>query len=604
MISDKGFIPFLLLLAISLTILIGAILTFAPLKEKYFSHSNGPKSAQAAGEFLNIDLTAPKGAFSKQLLGIGMVNWEHSWGRPFPNQVPGLATAFKEAGVGLIRYAGGLWANSVGFDRTVQKTPNTVWTQNGKTYFFNYGIDELDSLNQLADTVGADVMIQVNISNNDPAMWADMVRYVNIEKGYNFKYWELGNELDYDTTQNVNATEYATRVKVYIDAMKDVDPNIKIIAGVPASAHEAISQNYSDSVTALSSFLSQSASLVSAKGRLVDDLSYHWYQGCNSTDQNGMFLWSFSVPSNSWRNSYSRIWSQIIPQRVKSEIIQQSALRQGISELNMDACNYDNPFNGNFSNALWASDVIGRLGYNGLNFITWYEGYASQSYSLVYPDNVDIPTKVLVRPSYYAFYMFNKYFGNQYVTASSYDESKLSIFASTDTTDPGKLKIRITNLTGSDITTPINITGFNASGGSVYTLSSSNPGASDLNSMTQNANISLNGVKLDGASLIQSASTIQPTPLTVNGSSFSYSFPAFSTVAIILNQNNAPSPSPSPTLAGDVDGNGKVNIFDYNAILSDFGKIGASLASDLNKNGRVDIFDYNIVLSNFGKSSP
>jgi hypothetical protein len=59
-----------------------------------------------------------------------------------------------------------------------------------------------------------------------------------------------------------------------------------------------------------------------------------------------------------------------------------------------------------------------------------------------------------------------------------------------------------------------------------------------------------------------------------------------------------PTPSPKP---GDIDGNGKVDIFDYNILLTDFGKSGSNLSSDLDKNGKVDIFDYNILLSNFGK---
>lgn len=601
MASQKGFTHLLLLVSTFIAIILVIAVKYSPMGSKLLNH---PTDTFAAGELLTVDATKPKGAFTKQLLGVGMVNWEHSWGRPFPGQIPGLSIAYKEAGVGLIRYAGGLWANSVGFDRTNQKDPNTVWTKNGKTYFFNYGVDELDSLNQLADSAGSDVMIQVNIANNDPDMWADMVRYVNLEKGYNFKYWELGNELDYDTTQNVNSNEYANRVKLYIDAMKDVDPNIKIIGGVPASAHEAPNQNYNDSVTVLSTFLTQTAPITTLKGRKIDDLSYHWYQGCNSADINSMFLWNFSVPQNSWRNAYSRIWSQIIPQRVKTEIIQSTNIRQGISELNYDACNYDNPLNGNFSSVLWASDVIGRLGYNGLNFITWYEGYASQSYSLIYPDNVDNPTKVLLRPSYYALYMYNKYFGNQYIESTSFDESKLSIFASIDSNDPGKLKLRVTNLTSTAITTPITLTGFNTTGGSAYILNSTNPSDISVSSMSQNSAVKLNGVSLDGANLVQSAQSIQPQSVTASGSSFNYTFPSFSTVAIILNQNLVPSPSPSPMLAGDVDGNGKVNIFDYNAILSDFGKTGSNLASDLNKNGRVDIFDYNIVLSNFGKTSP
>ncbi len=64
------------------------------------------------------------------------------------------------------------------------------------------------------------------------------------------------------------------------------------------------------------------------------------------------------------------------------------------------------------------------------------------------------------------------------------------------------------------------------------------------------------------------------------------------------------SPTPSP-LPGDIDGNNKVDIFDYNLLLTDFGSTsGVGLRSDINNSGKVDIFDYNLLLINFGKHIP
>lgn len=114
--------------------------------------------------------------FSDEMLGVGLVNWEHSWGKPFPSEVPGLVQAMREQGVKLIRYAGGLWSNDVGFDRTPQRRPFEAWTQNGDTYYFHYGTDELESVHALAQALGAEVIIQVNISTADPAMWAEIGR--------------------------------------------------------------------------------------------------------------------------------------------------------------------------------------------------------------------------------------------------------------------------------------------------------------------------------------------------------------------------------------------------------------------------------------------
>jgi hypothetical protein len=60
--------------------------------------------------------------------------------------------------------------------------------------------------------------------------------------------------------------------------------------------------------------------------------------------------------------------------------------------------------------------------------------------------------------------------------------------------------------------------------------------------------------------------------------------------------------SGTTTISGDLNGDGKVDIFDYTIFIGDFGKTGNNLVSDLNKDGKVDIFDYTIFSQNFGKT--
>ncbi len=58
------------------------------------------------------------------------------------------------------------------------------------------------------------------------------------------------------------------------------------------------------------------------------------------------------------------------------------------------------------------------------------------------------------------------------------------------------------------------------------------------------------------------------------------------------------------TVLGDINNSGKVDIFDFNILLTDYGKTDStSLRSDLNGSGKVDIFDFNILLTNFGKTN-
>ena len=57
------------------------------------------------------------------------------------------------------------------------------------------------------------------------------------------------------------------------------------------------------------------------------------------------------------------------------------------------------------------------------------------------------------------------------------------------------------------------------------------------------------------------------------------------------------------TNPGDLNSDGKVDIFDYNILIGDFGKTGSAgfVPSDIDNNGKVDIFDYNLLVSNYGK---
>lgn len=53
------------------------------------------------------------------------------------------------------------------------------------------------------------------------------------------------------------------------------------------------------------------------------------------------------------------------------------------------------------------------------------------------------------------------------------------------------------------------------------------------------------------------------------------------------------------SVPGDANGDGIVNIFDYNIVVSNFGRTGRGIPGDLNNDGVVDLFDYNLVVSNF-----
>lgn len=71
---------------------------------------------------------------------------------------------------------------------------------------------------------------------------------------------------------------------------------------------------------------------------------------------------------------------------------------------------------------------------------------------------------------------------------------------------------------------------------------------------------------------------------------------------------STPTPTPTPTatptptgsLPGDINHNGKVDVFDLSTLLSRWGT--ADTACDINKDGTVNVFDLSLLLANWGKN--
>ncbi len=514
------------------------------------------------GEVLFIDAGQPGNPFSNEMLGVALSNWEHSWGKLFPGDVPGLANILKGAHIGLVRYAGGLWANWVGWERLPQRTPYTDWVPDPAnyhpdfqagidpfTYSFHYGQDEIDSLAKLSQESGVEVMVQVNVSNNDPEMWADMAHYSNVEKGYGFKYWELGNEFDLECRDGsgacVDADTYKTRAEEYIAALHNVDSSLNVVGGVPASGHAFFGENdYTGATTAMSPWL------VQARDAGVQSLSFHWYTDCYQTSLDNVFTYDWGDPYTAWQNTYSRKWSKIGPERVEAEIIEPGGvnLTQGITELNIDACDFGRaPVNSNHINAVWMADVIGRLGYNGLDYMTWYTGYGTEQQG--YPAIATVEDfyewgggPIYLRPSYYTLFLFGNFFGDQYVHSTSPDEERLSIWASTDSQEPGALKIIVVNISDSPATEAIAITGYNALSGKKYTLSNANPLAMSEGSNGPDHGTTINGMTLTPENILGAAAELESSApsVSISGSQIVEEFPPYSVTAIVLQEGSAP----------------------------------------------------------------
>lgn len=126
---------------------------------------------------------------------------------------------------GIIRYPGGLRADD---DHWKEILDNKDWM-----------VDTDEFLDWLKKTGETNAMFTVNFGSGTPEEAAAWVKHTNIDKKAGIKYWEVGNEIYgnwhpyYEKYGKDGGTIYGKRARQFIEAMKKVDPTIKVaVVGV------------------------------------------------------------------------------------------------------------------------------------------------------------------------------------------------------------------------------------------------------------------------------------------------------------------------------------------------------------------------------------
>jgi lysophospholipase L1-like esterase len=455
-------------------------------------------------------------------------------------EVPKLAELTSFVGFGIVRYAGGGWSNFVGWDRANKQVSRVKWTQNGNTYDYRYSAEEIDSLAAFSKASGMDVMIEVNVFKNDPAMWADMVKYANVEKKYGFKYWELGNENDLGSHQ-LTPQEYASRTLAYTRAMKAVDPSIQIVAGVPSLS--------SSGPEGISTYLYETVNAFRNANVKLDVLSYHWYQTYFVQNINAALRYrnpEDGGQDNVFATLYGRRYADTMPANTRRLVLNgDESTKISITELNVESSDYGNNVNKNHFSALWFSDILGRNAYAGADQQFIWLGYSMYEYGSIEHDGSGNLTRV--RSPFYPFVMYSKYFGDRLVESSSPDNNRLSVWGSVKQGDNNTLYMIVTNLTDSPIAANVNLNGFVARSGGKYVLAPDKP-LTTASSPTSDVNSTLNGRTLDPNNIASSFAQIQPVPVTVSGTTYRDTFAPLTATAVVLSRDpSAPIPTAAPT---------------------------------------------------------
>jgi Cellulose binding domain/Fibronectin type III domain len=243
----------------------GAALGAAMLLAAAMTAATGASRAHAGGTAVTVTVNAREGLATVPATGLGVNDavWDSQLGTTAVSDLLGAA------GVQMIRYPGGSYGDIY------------HWQDNTAPGGFVAPNTDFDTFMGSVRRIGAQPIIIANYGTGSPEEAAAWVQFANVTRGYGAKYWEVGNEIygnghyganwEADNRADKSPTAYANEVVAYADAMKAVDPGIKVgaVLTMPAAWPDALVGG-GDSGT-------WNQTVLSIAGSHIDFVDVHWY---------------------------------------------------------------------------------------------------------------------------------------------------------------------------------------------------------------------------------------------------------------------------------------------------------------------------------------
>jgi hypothetical protein len=288
-----------------------------------------------------------------------------------------------------------------------------------------------DTWMNMIKATGATPIVEV-LHALPPADAAAIVKHFNVTTHNRVDTWLIGNEPNLE--QGVTGASYSADFNALYDAMKAVDPTIKIGGGTTAS--------YANG------FLTQ---FLAGSGSRVDFVDFHFYGTSDLQDQPTLVA---RLPVISGYLTTARaLINQMVPDRASQIGIQ-------VGEWNISY--REDPIGYTGFAAMWQADVIGRILSAGAVTRVWGTKTASMSIIYYKVHAVEMPPAGFVQdtpmPLYEAISMYTgaglfPHFGTTMAVASS-AISGVDVFAS-----QSPREIVLVNTNGTAVNAPVNIAG-------------------------------------------------------------------------------------------------------------------------------------------------
>ena len=217
---------------------------------------------------VTVNARAGMATVPQTALGINDAVWDSQLGTTAVSDLLG------GAGVKMVRYPGGSYGDIY------------HWQTNTAPGGFVAPNTDFDTFMASLQRIGAQPMIIANYGTGTADEAAGWVRYANVTKGYHAQYWTIGNEnygngyygatWEADNHADKSASGYAAGVVAFADAMKAVDPTIKVGAVLTMPA------NWPDGLVGAEDPGTWNQTVLSIAGPSIDYVDIHWYPGGSS----------------------------------------------------------------------------------------------------------------------------------------------------------------------------------------------------------------------------------------------------------------------------------------------------------------------------------
>ncbi len=327
----------------------------------------------------------------------------------------------QEAGITVLRFPGGNW----GDENDLQP----------------YHVDQFAAL---AEQLGAEVSLNVRLHNGTPEKAAELVHYANVEQGYAFRYWGIGNEPTLFATSRgdpeYGVERFNAEWRAIAEAMRAVDPDILLIGPELHQFGPDLASTPKDPFG-----LDWMTEFLKANGDLVDIVSIHRYPFPQGRGGRAATIAELSTTSAEW--------DAIIP--YLRDLIQETTGRDlpiAVTEVNS---HWSNATGGeatpdSFYNAIWWADALGRMIQQDVAMVNYF---SLQSHPSI--GGYGLFARSAPRPTYYVYRMYRQ-FGSERVYAAS-DNTRLGLYAARR--DDGALTIMLINLSDEVISKPLVVQG-------------------------------------------------------------------------------------------------------------------------------------------------